>query len=215
MSKKAPLFSFKYILHDFVKWFASWQCLLFYRVKLRYDGKEAKKVVRGGAFVISNHVAFSDPFVLQCCMAYRRFHFLVMEDVCTNKFVRWNYKHVFLSTFVNREKPSLSTIKECSKLASDGNLVALFPEGHINTDKDNLDPFKGGAVLMAYRAGVPIIPVYHEKRKSIWNMTRCVIGKPIDVKTEIGPVLSQDKIKEVSNKLHEYEKVLMEICRRK
>ena len=36
-SYKAHLFSFKYFLYDFVKWFAWWQCLLWYRIKKKYD----------------------------------------------------------------------------------------------------------------------------------------------------------------------------------
>ena len=43
MTKKAPLFSFKYLLHDMFKWFMSWKCLLFWRIKAYYDGEEAKK----------------------------------------------------------------------------------------------------------------------------------------------------------------------------
>lgn len=215
MSKKAPLFSFKYLLYDFVKWFGSWQCLLFYRINKKFDGKEAKKKIKGGAILVSNHVGFSDPFVLQCTILYRRFHFLCMDELIKNKFQGWIYKNMFLTTPISRTKPSFATIKYCSSLAEEGNLVCLFPEGHINTDLSTVDSFKGGAVLMAYRANVPIIPIYHQKRKTIWNMTRMVIGKPIDVREMVGGALTQDKINSVCAYLHEYEESLMKICETK
>lgn len=215
MYKKAPLFSFKYILYDLVKWFAWWQCLIFYRVKKYFDGIEAKKHIRGGAIIVSNHVAFSDPFVLQSTFLYRRFHFLGMEELFQKKAKAWIYKNIFLTIPVSRTKPALTTIKKSADLVANGNILAIFPEGHINTDLENVDAFKGGAILIAYRAGVPIIPVYHQKRKTIWNMTRMVIGKPIDVKSEIGPILTQEKIKQLSIKLHNYENQLMEMCNQK
>ena len=73
---KAHLFSFKYLLFDFIKWFAFWQCLIWYRIKKIYDGPESKKRIKGKAIVSSNHVAFSDPFILMCTVLYRRWHFL-------------------------------------------------------------------------------------------------------------------------------------------
>lgn len=204
MTKKAPLFSFKYLLHDCFKWFMSWKCLLFWRIKKTFDGKEAKKKVRGGAVVVSNHVAFVDPFLMQGVMWYRRFHFLAMEELMSSKFSKWWYRNVFLTEPISRTAPSLKTIQYASKLVSNGNIFCLFPEGHIKTSDNKVDEFKGGAILIAYRAKAPIIPIYHLKRKSIWNMTRVVVGKPIDVYSIIGPALTQAKIAEVAKQLSEY-----------
>ena len=76
-----------------------------------------------------------------------------------------------------------------------------------------IDNFKGGAVLIAYLSDAPIIPVYHQKRKNPWHMTRIVIGKPFDVKEKIGPVLNQEKIQAAAKELYEYELQLRELCK--
>ena len=208
---KAKLFSFKYILYDLVKWLGSWQCLIWYRIKKIYDGPEAKKRIKGGAFISSNHVGFSDPFILLTAFLSRRLHFVFMTELIKNKFTAWIYKNVFLSYPIDREKPSLSTMKFLSQYVANGHVLGLFPEGHIKRDGE-VDAFKGGIVLMAYLSGKPIIPVYHRKRTSIWHMTRLVIGKPFDVKEKIGPVMNQAKLNEVANELYEYELHLQEIC---
>ena len=208
---KAKLFSFKYILYDLVKWLGSWQCLIWYRIKKIYDGPEAKKRIKGGAFISSNHVGFSDPFILLTAFLSRRLHFVFMTELIKNKFTAWIYKNVFLSYPIDREKPSLSTMKFLSQYVANGHVLGLFPEGHIKRDGE-VDAFKGGIVLMAYLSGKPIIPVYHQKRKSIWHMTRLVIGKPFDVKEKIGPVMNQTKLNEVANELYEYELHLQEMC---
>lgn len=208
MTKKAPLFSLKYLLHDMFKWFMSWKCLLFWRIKAYYDGPEAKKKIKRGAVIVSNHVAFVDPFVTQGLIWYRRFHFLAMDELMRSKFSKWWYRHVFLTEPISRTAPSLKTIQYCTKLVSNGNLVCLFPEGHIKTDEKVVDDFKGGAILIAYRAKAPIIPIYHRKRKSIWNRTRMVVGKPINPYEIIGPTISQAKIAELSKQLADYTSYL-------
>ena len=208
---KAKLFSFKYILYDLVKWLGSWQCLIWYRIKKIYDGPEAKKRIKGGAFISSNHVGFSDPFILLTAFLSRRLHFVFMSELIKNKFQEWCYRNIFLSYPIDREKPSLATMKFLSQYVANGHVLALFPEGHIKRDGE-VDAFKGGVVLMAYLSGKPIIPVYHKKRTSIWHMTRLVIGKPFDVKEKIGPVMNQTKLNEVANELYEYELHLQEMC---
>ncbi len=208
---KAKLFSFKYILYDLVKWLGSWQCLIWYRIKKTYDGPEAKKRIKGGAFISSNHVGFSDPFILLTAFLSRRLHFVFMSELIKNKFQEWCYRNIFLSYPIDREKPSLATMKFLSQYVANGHVLGLFPEGHIKRDGE-VDSFKGGIVLMAYLSGKPIIPVYHKKRTSIWHMTRLVIGKPFDAKEKIGPVMNQTKLNEVANELYEYELHLQEMC---
>jgi len=208
---KAKLFSFKYILYDFVKWFGFWQTMLWYRIKKIYDGKEAKQRIKGGAFISSNHVGFSDPFILLTAFLSRRLHFVFMSELLKNKFQSWIYKNVFLSYPIDRTKPSFSTVKFLSQYVANGHVLGLFPEGHIKRDGE-VDDFKGGVVLMAYLSGRPIIPVYHEKRKNIWHMTKLVIGKPFNIKEMVGPVMNQQKLNEAAKKLYEYELYLKEIC---
>ena len=208
---KARLFSLEYIFYDIVKWLGWWQCLLWYRLKMKYDGKEAKQKIKGGAIISSNHVGYSDPFVLQCAFLYRRFHFVYMKELIKNKFQDWAYRRVFLSFPIDREAPSFKTMKFLSEYVKGGNLLAIFPEGHIKED-NVVDNFKGGVILIAYLSGAPIIPVYHQKRTSIWHMTRLVVGKPFNVKERIGPTITQDKIKEVAEELYQYELQLQAMC---
>ena len=208
---KAKLFSFRYILYDFVKWFGFWQTMLWYRIKKKYDGPEAKQRIKGGAIISSNHVGFSDPFILLTAFLSRRLHFLFMSELIKNKFQAWIYKNVFLSYPIDRNKPSLQTMKFLSQYVANGHVLGLFPEGHIKRD-NQIDDFKGGVVLIAYLSDKPIIPVYHERRKSIWHMTRLVIGKPFNVKEKVGPTPSQDKLNQVAKELHEYELHLKEMC---
>ena len=210
---KAKLFSFKYLLHDLVKWWGWWQCLLWYRIKKTFDGPEAKKKIKGKAIISSNHVAIADPFILQCTVLYRRFHFIFMKELLTNRFKKWAYKNVFLSFPIDRDNPSFQTMKFFAEFVKGGNLLAMFPEGHIKRD-GVVDDFKGGVLLIAYLSDTPIIPVYHQKRTSIWRTTRMVVGMPFNVKERIGPTLNQEKLKKACEELHAYELELEKMCQK-
>ena len=57
--RKAKLFSFKCFVMDFMRVSGALPGLLWLRPKIRYTTEKAKKRIRGGALVISNHTSFS------------------------------------------------------------------------------------------------------------------------------------------------------------
>ena len=59
----------------------------------------------------------------------------------------------------------------------------LFPEGTRVRGEDTVAA-KSGAVHMAARAGVPIVPVYIPRDKKLFRTSRVVIGEPYYIKVE-------------------------------
>ncbi len=214
MEKKNPyqakLINFKLILFDLFRWFG-WPLLLWFRIKKIYKNKDQKKHIKGGALIISNHILYSDVMVLHCTFWYRRLHFLVMEEIMKKGFSKWFYTQCGCVP-INREKPSLKSFRGIVQRLEGGNLVAMFPEGHVSFSNDNpMSPFKSGAVLMAYQANVPIVPVYREIRTSFWKRQRIVIGEPIDIKKEFGETIGVAEIEKAANFLFEKEQELKDI----
>ena len=62
-----------------------------------------------------------------------------------------------------------------------GELVSMFPEGHVNDGSDRMDVFKSGVVLMAVRSRTPIIPIYLKPRKHWHNRCVFAVGEAVDV----------------------------------
>ena len=211
---KAHFFNFKKIFYDIFKW-SGWPLFIWFRIKKIYATPKAKKKIRrGGALVISNHILYSDPMVLHSTFWYRRLHFVVMKELFDNKFRAFFFSQSGCIP-VDREKPSLKTLREIVQRLEGGNMVAIFPEGHISWSNENpMSPFKSGAVLMAYQANVPIIPVYREIRENIWKRQRVVMGEPIDIRKQFGENLGMDKIEEVTKYLYEKEIELKELYKR-
>ena len=162
--KKAPLLSFRYFFYDFIR-LTGWPLLFFFRPKKIYISKEAKTGFKGGFILMANHNSMKDPFYLITCLFRRRHHFVTTNEVCSTRWKRFLFKTCFLCIEINREQFSMSSFKEITSNLERSNMVSMFPEGHINVEQEELNPFKGGIVMMAFKANVPIRPVYLEKRK--------------------------------------------------
>ena len=61
---KAPLFSPKNIVIDFIRVTGAIPTLLLLRPKKTFASEKAKEKIRGGALIIANHTEFIDPVYL-------------------------------------------------------------------------------------------------------------------------------------------------------
>ena len=162
---------------------------------------------------MANHNSMKDPFYLIACLLRRRHHFITTNEVCSTKWKRFLFKTCFLCIEINREKFSMSSFKEITANLQRGNMVSMFPEGHINVEQDELNPFKGGIVMMAFKANVPIRPVYLEKRKHWYSRLRLYVGEVFDIKNHLnGRSLNTNTVKEIASELENKEKELEILC---
>lgn len=152
---------------------------LCYRTKrINVNGEKIKKHLKGAAVIVSFHTGFSDPFILGNCFWYRRLFFLAAKEVMKNRFVEALLKGMGCIK-IDRNASDIEAIKKSVSVLKDGKLLGVFPEGGIHRAKQS-DKIKSGAVLIAMQAGVPIIPVYTEKRKNILKRQLMVIGESFD-----------------------------------
>jgi len=64
----------------------------------------------------------------------------------------------FISIDRSRGREALKSLSLAAQRIADGSSVLVFPEGTRSRD-GRLQPFKGGAFLLAIKAGVPLVPV--------------------------------------------------------
>ena len=209
---QAHVINFKRILYDFSRW-SGWPLFFWFRVKKIYVNKKQKHHIRGGAVVISNHILYSDPMVLHCGLWDRRLDFVITDDITNTKFKHWVFRQ-WGCIPVNRQKFSLNHFREIVQRLEGGNLIGVFPEGHVSLANENpMSPFKSGVVLMAHQANVPIYPVYREIRKSVFHRQKLLIGEPIDIRKQFGDKIGMKEVEEISRYLFEKESELKQIYR--
>lgn len=201
---------FRYFLYDFIKITGALGAYFWLRPKRLFASKAAKKHVRGGAVVIANHTKITDPVALYFAFWYRRVHIMAMEELFHTKMGNWFFCNA-LCIPVNRENFSIDSFRSAVEVLEENGVLAIFPEGKINSDTSTVNSFKSGALLMALRGNAPIVPVFLVAPKKWYNRAVIVIGAPVDLKAICGDVRSLNAINEVSQKLREKEIELMEI----
>ena len=198
-NKKAPFFSKRYIVYDFIRIFGLLPGIIWFRPKFVYESKAAKKRIRGGALVISNHLGFYDPVYLFFAIWYRRQHF-----VCKKEFFEGKSKTLFkwfCCIPIDTQNPGVKSFKEIVSHLKLNKVVTIFPEGHVNDGSGQMDQFKSGMVLMALQSGKPIVPVYVKEKKHFYNRLVFVIGEPVNVASDDGGRPDLKRIEEITRAL--------------
>lgn len=111
-----------------------------------------------GGIIVCNHRSSVDPFFMQAAMT-RKAHWMVAREYVESKvfgpFLKWCEVIP-----VNRAGIDTAATKMAIRLAAQGGLVGMFPEGRINRTEELLLPGRAGAAMVALKARVCIIPCY-------------------------------------------------------
>lgn len=96
--------------------------------------------------------------------------------------------------FIDRQdaRQSMDCLKRAQELLKEGYSVVIFPEGTRNNGKELLE-FKAGAIRMATRAGVPIVPVCIDGSCNLMGKGGLWIH-PAKVKIHILPPVSTEQM---------------------
>lgn len=161
-----------HLVYRFVMWVIR-ICFFFYHPS-RLIGRE--NIPEGPCMLCANHSGFADPLWV----------FLLMKG----DYPPWSMgrKSLFdkpvlrkalpyLGCFpVDRDNPDLSAIKKSLAVLKDGKQLLIFPEGTRVKNGKKSEP-KSGAVMLAQRAGVPIVPIYITHGRTPFCRVRVVAGE--------------------------------------
>lgn len=141
-----------------------------------------------GAVLIANHRSSVDPFFIQMTMSHPS-HWMVAREYCVSRAFGWFLRQCEVIP-TGRGGVDTASTKSAIRLAAQGELVGLFPEGRINQSSEFLLPLRAGAILVALKAKVPVIPCYLHGSPfcgPVWSpftmmaRTRVLYGQPIDL----------------------------------
>jgi 1-acyl-sn-glycerol-3-phosphate acyltransferase len=145
-------------------------------------------ISKGGAIIVLNHRSSVDPFFVQTSL-YRKAHWMVAKEYVEHPVLGWFLKGVCECIPANRHGIDTASTKMAIRLASQGELVGMLPEGRINRTDEFLLPARPGAAMVALKAGVPLVPCYVEGSPFggsvsspffMTAQTRVYFGQPIE-----------------------------------
>ena len=113
-----------------------------------------------GAVIVCNHRTSVDPFFIQI-VVNRYVRWMVAREYCEHPAFGW-FLRATHAIPTNRRGNDTAATKLAIRSASQGDLIGMFPEGHINHTDEFMLPGRPGAILVALKARVPILPCYIE-----------------------------------------------------
>ncbi len=141
-----------------------------------------------GAVIVCNHRGPVDPAFIALAV-HRPVHWMVAKEYCEGGLYGLLLRILEVIP-VNRGGIDTASTKLAVRLAAEGGLVGMFPEGRLNTTDQVMLPGRPGAALVALRARVPIVPCYlqdspNDQRPFGFLLQRChtklIVGEPIDL----------------------------------
>ena len=171
--------------------------VLIFPVKL-IGRKNLKK--QKGAVLAINHYSNLDAVLLDIKLK-RKIYFLAKSELFEKKSSAFFLKK-FGAIKINRGQADPTAIKESLRVLKKGKILGIFPEGTRNkTDSDSLQEVHNGAVIIAARAGVPIIPAIIYRRPRAFKKNIIAIGEPFMVESQIPKKPTPEEIEASVNKL--------------
>ena len=180
------------MLYSVIRFLFKWFYLFLFNIKIE-GGENIPET--GGAIIASNHISNFDPVTLGFCIK-RKLRFMAKEEL-----FKFKPFAVFLKSLgafpVRRGRRDKAAIGNAAEVLNDGNLLVVFPEG-TRSKSGKLGEYKSGALLLAYKTEIPIIPVaiIAKKKYVLFSGVRVVFGKPVTV-TDLN--VAQARSKELKN----------------
>ncbi len=183
---------------------------LFYRVKV--FGKE-NLVKKGRNIVACNHLCKMDVFVVAALYPNKTI-FMSKIEWYKNKFFGALLKKLG-SIPLDRDKPSLSSIKDAVKVLKENKRLGIFPEGRRNFETNDLQEIKQGTAMFAIKGKSEITPVIIYDRLKMFKTCYVIVGKPISFEKyydqKFTPEVSAECTKILSDTMHDLQKELFAI----
>lgn len=169
--------------------------VLFFIFRIKVSGKE-NMPAEGGVIVTINHRSNWD-VVVAGVTSPRKLGFMAKSELFKNKL--FGSLISSLGAFpVHRGKGDIGAIKAALLRLREGKVVAMFPEGKRVRD-GSLPTAKPGAVMLAHKAKVPIVPLKISGKYRWMSKITITIGEPIFYDEYNDEKLTVEKLQELTD----------------
>ncbi|MBN1911123.1 MAG: MFS transporter, partial [Pirellulales bacterium] len=190
----------------FLVWLAS---RTIYRVRVKGLDNLPEK---GGALLVANHVSWIDG-VLLILTSSRQVRMIAYADYIKSWWIRWLAREMGAIPISPTRKSMVEAIRTAREALRQGDLVCIFPEGHL-TRTGGLQAFQPGFLSILKGTGAPLIPVYlhglwgsifsFERGKFFWKWPRqwpypvsILFGRPIPQEEATDTFLMRQTVQEL------------------
>jgi len=147
--------------------------------RIRTEGME--RVPDHGPFIlVLNHINFLEVPVVYTTMYPRLTTSLVKAETWENPFLG-RLADLWHGIPLKREETDFSALRLAEKRLEEGHILMVAPEGTRSYD-GRLGPGNPGVVVLALRAGVPILPMVHYGGEHFWRNLKRLKRTPVTIR---------------------------------
>jgi 1-acyl-sn-glycerol-3-phosphate acyltransferase len=175
-----PIFTHKTFVYKLCSTSALLLCKSYFRLRVEGLHNIPKE---GGAVLASNHQSFVDILILGGCVP-RHVAFVARDTLAEWRWLAYTMRQCG-AVLVRRGTSDRRAMRGMADHLERGDIVVIYPEG-TRTRNGGLQEFKGGALLAARMANVPIIPCGIRGAFEAWPRGR-TIPRPKKIGVRFGP----------------------------
>ena len=139
---------------------------------------DREKLDREAPYIlIANHQHALDPVVMALGVRGRQVTFLAKKQLGSNPLAAWALKRAHC-IFVDRHNMDMEAMRACVRTLREGKILVIFPEG-TRHHEGQMEQIESGTALLAMRSKVPLIPIYIERKLSLFHLNYVYVGDPI------------------------------------
>lgn len=150
----------------------------------RFFGGE--NIPEGPAIVCANHSNLVDPILIAFAFGHKRqLFFMAKAELFRIPLLKTILKWIGVFP-ISRGESDINSIRTAIRHLKNGHQIMMFPEGTRVGVTDAVSA-KNGAVRIAIKLKVPVLPIYITSDKKALRLSKLVIGKPYS------PLAPEDK----------------------
>lgn len=175
------------------------QFIAFIPLRLLYPTKIVgrKNLPKGKCVLSVNHTSSMDAALLAGYL-FEKKYFLAKEELFKHP-VRRGFMKILGGIPINRENPSLASIKKSLGVLKENKKLVVFPEGTRHkdkVDKGELGETKNGVAMFAIKGKAPIVPVWINRKPRMFRRTIIEIGNAYELSEFYDKKLDEPTLKE-------------------
>lgn len=160
--------------------------------------KDKFKIFEGGKVIISNHLSWMDaPYQMFWLPGYKRM--LSKKENANGRFLLWLERNIGI-IHIDRNKPELSSMRECINALKAGELMTIYPEGSRNRVNREIQPLHSGAALIALKGDASVVPVVCHHKGKPFRRNYMGVGDPVELGDLRGRRLDNDMLNEATER---------------
>ena len=160
--------------------------------------------------LIANHRHAMDPIVMAMGVPKQQIVFLAKKELGKTPFTRqlMTQLHCIL---VDRHNVDMEAMRSCMKAVKMKKILLIFPEGTRHHEGEMVQ-IESGTALIAMRSKAPVVPIYFDRKLSLFRVTHLYVGEPIPYADLLEKGINTETCEEMNERMRQtFRKMISEV----